>query len=352
MEQVILVLDSFEYKNKEKALKQRLKEAHSYIFEYTRYENSVTEIFQKMRFFGSFLTHISYWTMSFFYTVNFFLKYRSAKNIIFINPIVGIFYSALVRLFFQNQKLTIAGFLFEEKNNKLYWVLRKLFVNFCYKKVTNIIVYGDSEIKYYSSIFPSLASKFKFVEYGRDFYYTNKKEFEFSENYIASGGRSNRDYETLCKSYDIVNEKFPELNCLVATRPECVVENMNKSNVKFIYGVTLNQFGSFIENSEFFVLPLSNTNLSAGHMSMMEAMSVGKIVLVTDIPSIRDYVNESEVFFYEPDNPKDLAEQIIYIYQNRNSEAVKSKITTAKKLYTQHYSFAALLERIINISLT
>lgn len=350
MEQILIVLDSFEYKNQEEQLKQRLGQTHSYFFEYTRYENSVTEIFQKMRFFGSFLTHLSYWALSFFYTVKFFVKYRATKNIIFVNPIVGIFYSALSRLFFRNQKLTIAGFLFEEKSNKVYWVLRKTFVNFCYKNVANIIVYGDSEIKYYSSIFLTLASKFKFVEYGRDFYYSNKKEFKFSDTYISSGGRSNRDYQTLCDAFDIANEQFPELNCLVATRPECVVVNMSKSKIKFIYGVTLNQFGSFIENSEFFVLPLLNTNLSAGHMSMMEAMAVGKVVLVTDIPSIRDYVSETEVFFYEPDNSKNLADQLIYIYKNRNSEAVNNKTTASKKLYMQKYSFAALLERIINVA--
>lgn len=352
MKEVLIVLDSFEYKKQEENLKQRLEEKNTYVFEYTRYENSLTEIFQKMKFMGSFMTHVSYWLMSFFYSVKFFVKYRRNKNIVFINPIVGIFYSALSRLFFQNQNLTISGFLFEEKSNKLYWILRKMFVNFCYKKVTNIIVYGDAEVDYYSSVFPALASNFKFVEYGRDFSYSDKKNFDFSGDYIASGGRSNRNYQTLCDAFDMVNEKLPELNCLVATRHECVVESMSKSKIKFIYGVTLNQFGSFVENSELFVLPLLNTNLSAGHMSMMEAMSVGKVVLVTDIPSIRNYVNESEVFFYEPDNPKTLANQIIYIYQNRNSDEVKNKIVESKKLYLQKYSFDALLERIINISLT
>jgi len=351
MEEVLIVLDSFEYKKQERNLKLRLEEKNTYVFEYTRYENSLIEIFQRMRFFGSFLTHISYWLMSFFYSIKFFVKYRRIKNLIFINPIVGIFYSALSRLFFRKQKLTIAGFLFEEKSNKIYWTLRKIFVKFCYKNVTNIIVYGDSEINYYSSIFPTLASKFKFVEYGRDFYYSDKKEFKFSDAYIASGGKSNRNYQTLCDAYEIVNAKFPELTCLVAARPESVEEKMDKSKIKFIFGITLNQFGSFVENSELFVLPLLNTNLSAGHMSMMEAMCVGKVVLVTDIPSIRNYVDESEVFFYEPDNSVDLANQIIYIYQNRNSQEVKNKIAASKKLYMENYSFDALLERIVNVSL-
>lgn len=349
MKHVLLILDSYEYKLKENSLKKRLGNTNKYTFVYTRYENSITEIFQKMKYLGGGMTHISYWLMSIFYAIRLLIKYNFCKNLIFINPIVGIFYSALCRIFYQTPNITITGFLFEEKKNMVYWKLRKIFVNFCYKKVSHIIVYGESEISYYSSVFPSLASKFKFIEYGRDFHYTNKKEFKYSSTYIASGGRSNRNYQTLCDAFEIIAEKYPDLGCLVATRPECIQESMNRSKVKFIYGITLNQFGSFIENSDLFVLPLKNTNLSAGHMSMMEAMALEKPILVTDIPSIKDYVNESEVFFYNPDNPRDLASQIIHILENRNSKDVTDKIAQSKILYENKYSFAALLERIVNV---
>lgn len=149
----------------------------------------------------------------------------------------------------------------------------------------------------------------------------------------------------------ILEKQGVKLDCLVATRPECVTQEMNESPVKFLYGITLNQFGSFIKESEIFVLPLLNTNLSAGHMAMLEAMANEKPVIVTDIPAIRDYVSEEHVTFYKPDSASDLADKIKYVFYNLHSEMVVSKQRQAKKLYEDEYSFKAMLKRIIKASL-
>ena len=106
------------------------------------------------------------------------------------------------------------------------------------------------------------------------------------------------------------------IDCLVATRPECVTPSMLNCNVDFIYGITLNQFGSLIKGSKLFILPLRDTNISAGHMSMMEAMAVRVPVIVTDIPSIRDYVDDNCVFFYNANDACDLRRKIIFIVGN------------------------------------
>lgn len=224
-------------------------------------------------------------------------------------------------------------------------------MNFCYKKVSKLFVYGENEVSYYQNVFPKLKNKFEYVKYGRDFSYKNKKDFVYNNPYIASGGRSNRKFETLCDAMELLNQNGMDIDCLVATRPECVNSNMQKSKVKFVYGITLNQFGSFIEHSVLFVLPLQNIKLSAGHMAMLEAMSKGKPVIVTDIPAIRDYVSENEVTFYNPDDARDLANKISYIYNNLTSDDVELKRQKALSLYNDEYSFKALLKRIVNQSI-
>lgn len=319
---------------------------------YTKYENRLTEIFQRMKFIGGLLTHISYWLMSIAYAFQLLKgKYSKCQSLIFVNPIVGIFYSLLDRILFLHKNISVGGFLFEQKKNKLYLGLRKNFVNFCYKNVRHIYVYGENEVEYYNLIFPKLKGKFEYVKYGRDFLYKDKKEFIHNAPYIASGGRSNRKFETLCSAMSIMKAQNIPFDCLVATRPECVTSAMEKSPVIFQYGITLNQFGSFIEHSSIFVLPLLNTKLSAGHMAMMEAMANERPIIVTDIPAIRNYVSEKHVTFYKPDDEKDLADKMIYLLKNINSDGIKDKVREAKSLYEEEYSFRALLRRIVLKSL-
>lgn len=348
MKKVLIVFDSFEYKAQEKMLADEVSAYCEPLFVYTKYENWLTEIFQRTQYIGGVLTHLTYWLLSFYYSLS-LVKYAGINTMVFINPIVGIFYSALARIFHINQSLVIAGFLFESKSNKLYYVMRKMFVNFCYKKVKLIIVYGKNERQLYSSLFDRLKDKFCFVEYGRDFNYKNKKPFNHAKNYIAAGGRSNRNYKLLCKAYDYFSHK-DEYDCLVATRPECVTVEMNESSVRFIYGITLNQFGSFIEGAKVFILPLKNTNLSAGHMSMMEAMSLRIPVIVTDIPSVRDYVDDECVFFYTADDSEKLCETIEYVLNNLDNPEVQMKVNKAYSRYESDFSFKSLLLRIVKLS--
>lgn len=348
MEKALIVLDSFEYKQKEQELAAYLSDTVTPIFYYSKYENKLTELFQRTKIIGGFLTHIAYWTMSLVYACKLLGKnYSRYETLIFINPIVGIFYSLLLRLCLAKKKISIAGFLFENKHSRLYFLARKMFVNFCYMRVNHIFVYGKKEVEHYKKLFPKLEDKFEYVRYGRDFIYKNKKDFVYERPYIASGGRSNRKFETLCSAMKFLDQEGKSIDCLIATRPECITSDMEKSSVKFQYGITLNQFGAFIRNSSLFVLPLLNTELSAGHMALMEAMDNERPIIVTDIPAIQDYVSEDQVTFYRPDDAKDLAEKISWVLENLNTPKVQDKIKQAKQLYDNEYSFKALLKKIV-----
>ena len=351
--QFLIVLDSIEYKQREQEFIEYLaSNSVNPCFFYSKYENWLTEIFQRTKIIGGVITHICYWILSLWYAIKLFRKkYLVVNNIIFINPIVGIFYSLISRILFINKRIIIGGFLFENKKNKVYLHLRKLFVNFSFKNVSQIFVYGENEVAYYSTQFPKLQDKFQYVKYGRDFNYANNKDFIYDKEYIASGGRSNRDFETLCSAMNILKEKNDIPICLIATRPEAVSVKMKQSPVHIKYGITLNQFGAFIEHSKLFVLPLLNTQLSAGHMVMMEVLAHNKPIIVTDIPSIRNYVSEEQVVFYQPGNANDLANKIQYVLKNLHSDEIATKIKNSKILYDTEFSFKALLKRIIQKSI-
>lgn len=350
IKQVLIVLDSYEYKRKESLFKEALSDECTPIFTYSEYENKIIQFYHKLPFVGGSLTRLSYWWISFVKSIVIFFQYKNCKTKIFVNPIVAIFYSSISRLLFRTEKINVAGFLFEEKSNKLYLYLRKCFVNYSYKKIDKIFVFSQNEVITYKEIFPELANKFIFVKYGRDYQYSQQKLY-FSENsYISSGGRSNRDFNTLCEAMSLVESQHPDLRCTIATRPEVINSSKVPKNTFVNYNIRLNQFGSFIESSLFFILPIIDTKLSAGHMALLEAMSLKKIIITADIPSIRDYVSEQNVLFYQPQNAKSLSETISFVYTNQKQELVDIS-NNAQKLYYKDYTFNAFLKRLVQKSL-
>ncbi len=348
MKKIIIVLDSFDYKNNKEKLLDSISDLCEPIFFYTKYENTIIQLFQKAPYIGGLLTHVTYWILSAIYALKLLLMSKRIDTVVFINPIVGFFYSLIINALPCNVKIHISGFLFEPKSNKIYYFLRKKLVLIAYRKVTNIIVYGNEEIHYYSNIFPSLADKFLYVQYGRDYDSISNINFLSDRPYVASGGRSNRDYSTFFQAMSNVIQKDKGLYSIVATRPECITSGMNiPLNVRVKYGITLNQFGAFLEKSLFVVLPLKDIGLSAGHMALFEAMYHKKIIIVTDIPSIRNYVDDRHVLFYDPNDSEDLANKILYVASNIDSDVLKNLKNDAYTYYQDHYSFKAMLYRII-----
>lgn len=67
---------------------------------------------------------------------------------------------------------------------------------------------------------------------------------------------------------------------------------------------------------------------------ILEFMSQGLPVLSSDTYTIRQYIHQDSIFYFEPENIDDLIEKIIYIYNER--DFVKKKINSAKKLVNKY----------------
>lgn len=345
---ILIILDSKKYIEKEDSLKKELSKLCDPYFYFTDYENRLIKFFHGISGIGNFLSHISYWMISFTAAVFLFVSKRNQyESKIFINPIVGVFYCFLLAVFNKNDKVSVAGFLFVDKKNKLYLAMRENFVKFSYKKASKIIVYSKSEIDFYSDRFPSLASKFKFVKYGRDYDIFADRKYESDTQYIASGGVSNRDFNTLACALSILEAKQFVLKCKIATRPETYSLLCNPSNLEILHNVRIETFGSFLAQSLLVIIPLKNTSLSAGHMALLEAMYLGKIIIVSDIPAVRDYVDERMVFFYKANDANNLADVIEYTFQNNLDKIILEKAKLAQQTYYSTYCFSSFLNRIV-----
>lgn len=339
MEKVILVLDKLDYKKKESAIKDAVGNDFDVRVYYTAYEDALIRRVCKWKYVGEILLHILYWLKSLNYALDIYF-HNSGCRIVCINPIVGVFLGMLNRG--HKFSITIGGFLFEPKKNKFYYNLRKKVVKVFLQGLDTVIVYAAKEIKYYEKIFG--VKKFKFVKYGIDYDAHKPYEGNVPSNYIFSGGRSNRDFHNLIAAYEMLKKDYSDLELCIATRP-VVLQNEQTDNITVLKDVVLETFGSAMEKAEFVVLPLIETEISAGHQVLLEALERNMIVLISKIDAVTDYVSGEQVIFYNPGDKQDLYTKMKYIYENIIT--LKEKYKNNASYYKANYGFVQFIDRVI-----
>lgn len=340
---VILILDKMAYREYENEYMTVLKEKYDAAqIVYTEYEDNVIRKVRGWRYVGSMLQHLLYWMKSLNYA-NKIMKMQAA-DIICINPIVGIFLG-LMNSKKRKFNITFCGFLFEPKKSKVYYNARKWVVNRALKGVKNAVVYASQEVEYYEKIF-EIKNKFRFVQYGIDYLVENKYSKELPKSYIFSGGGSNRDYKTLFEAYKLGKAQHLLPPLYIATLPKCVAD-LDTSGIKILTDVVLETFGDVERQSDFVILSLKDTEISAGHQVMLEALKNNCIVIINRISAVEDYVNDDQVVFFESGNAEDLKDKVIYLISHYDE--MKKKFKDNSKYYRENFTFSALLNRLIEL---
>lgn len=332
----LLVLDRLDYKKRHDELMRLINEnaLQDNNIVYTTYEDSLIRWVRNFKLIGSPLQHLLYWVKSLKYSIR--LLKTNADTIYCLNPIVAIF----LGLFNRNKRVIMGGFLFEPKANKLYYNIRKYITQLSLQGIDKVVVYSSREVKYYNNIFDN--NKFVFVPYGIDYENSDKYSKKLPNEYIFSGGGSNRDYKTLVEAYNNLEEGV--LPLVIATQPWRLNE-YDTSKINVLSDVTVETFGDVMEKSVLLILSLKDGEISAGHMVMFQAMSQGTPILVNDIPAIRDYVDDTMVTFYKSGDIEDLASKIRNFKQNRKTYVGKSLI--AKQKYDKELTLKHFIKRFM-----
>lgn len=339
MKNTIIILDKNVYRNKEEEIRHRAGSL-PLIFYYTEYEDDLIRKVCKWKYVGEILLHILYWFKSFRYAIKIYNE-NDGGRIVSINPIVGIFLGMLNKR--QKYDITLAGFLFEPKRNKLYYSARVKLVSLFLKGIDTVVVYAEKEVEYYKKIFG--VDKFQFVQYGIDYDVHEVYKGSIPVPCVFSGGRSNRDFHTLIEAYRKLNISDKYSLC-IATRP-VVLQNERLEGITVLKDVVLETFGNAMEQAAFVVLPLMDTEISAGHQVLLEALERNMIVITSRIEAVEDYVTDEQVLFYEPGNETDLEEKMMMVIDDY--QFYKKKFSRNREFYENHYTFICFIERLLSV---
>jgi glycosyltransferase involved in cell wall biosynthesis len=147
------------------------------------------------------------------------------------------------------------------------------------------------------------------------------------QNTILSVGYSKRDWKTLIRAFDDVKDKSVVLK--IIGRNDLILNNQNIILEKYI---PINQLIEEIRKCKFVVVPLEYFNYSFGQMTVLQAMSLGKAVIASKVPSLEDYIIDGETgLFYESGNADDLSNKISFLLNN-NDLIVKLGVNSRKAI--------------------
>jgi len=174
--------------------------------------------------------------------------------------------------------------LWYEPRSRLKLWLKRLQFRLQAKTVRKFVVWASHEVKDYACIFHLPEEKFEYIP----FHHT-LEGFDFvagNGDYIFSGGDGNRDYRCLIGAV-----RGLDIELRIATRLEHWHENLDVPPNVRAGGTTPEDFRRLMAGAKMVVLPMRGGYLhSGGQQTYLNAMALGKVVIVADDRGARDYI--------------------------------------------------------------
>jgi glycosyltransferase involved in cell wall biosynthesis len=210
------------------------------------------------------------------------------------------------------------------------------------ESVSDIVVYSRSQARRYAQYFPYAALKFRPIPYHSTIFSQSVRPFE--GDYVFAGGDTGRDYRTLIKA-------ARQLRCktIIAAVHRGHFSGLNvPANVK-ISTYPKPEFLKLMANAAVVIVPLRKTLLhSGGHQTYLNAMAMGKPVVVADDNGAEEYiVNGVSGTIIEPG---DVAAMTHAIASLLDHPALRRDMGMNAKETAEHYTPEKFFRRIFDLT--
>jgi glycosyltransferase involved in cell wall biosynthesis len=133
--------------------------------------------------------------------------------------------------------------------------------------------------------------------------------------YICAIGSQGRDYATLFAAI----QKLPEIKLVAVCNQDSIRDLLIPSNVEIRTNIPLADANHILANSMFMVLPLRDSQVPCGHVTLVSCMFLKKAMVVTNSAGVHDYIKADDTgVFCEPKNPDDLAKKIQMLWDDQD----------------------------------
>jgi len=210
-----------------------------------------------------------------------------------------------------NIKHVLYEFIYDFDKTNLRTYISRLIWIICIRKIDKIFVQSSAEISYYAKLFRVNKRKFIFIPVGIPFH--NNFVGPSHKGYIFSGGKTNRDYSLFIKALS----QTGITSVIVASSKDARLFQGVPTNFKIYFDIDQAMYQDLLAQSKVVVVPLRSGVSSRGQIVLLQAMALGKPVICTDVPSIRDYLKDGiNGFFVPPGDFVALRNKILSVYED------------------------------------
>lgn len=192
-------------------------------------------------------------------------------------------------------------------------------IRFALRKKPVIIIHSSGQISLYNQFYPFLADNVHFIPFGVDYnYFRQFGANNLTGDYALSFGYAKRDYPVLFEGWKLTGTQLPLKIIGVSGTGYPSIRN---SNITFINSYPFHKLMQEISCCRFVIIPLPEFNYSYGQMSFLQSMALGKVVIVTETTSSKDYItNAPGVFSVAVNSVQSIAACITRVASLSNEE--------------------------------
>lgn len=221
---------------------------------------------------------------------------RPAPTTVIVESDIEVLMFALIRrLTCRPTRIVLVGFIYTSRTAGWQNAVRRHLFRFILWLTDIVIVHSRLEAQSYPAAFGLRSSRFRFVPWGTNIHIRDALLHDPAPTrdpseppYIISAGRSGRDYPTLLHAVDGMTTEVR----IVCDFGPAIGTGPLPANVKVLQDCYGNDYIEQLFRAEIVVVPLAASDISAGQMVVLQAMALGKAVIVTATPTITDYVED------------------------------------------------------------
>lgn len=205
------------------------------------------------------------------------------------------------------------------------------------KYIDKFICFSSAECNYYKTLFG--IDKFVYVPLGIEPLDISDDEI-CDDGYIFSTGRSNRDYDFLIESLANTDNKV---------RIACGLWQYVKqlpANVTLLHDCYGKAMAMEMAHCNCVAIPLKDLNISSGQLVILQAMQLGKPIIVTNSHGVTDYITDGDNGLLME---KTQASILGCLERISKDGEYKRMSENAKVTFLKKHSLKAMAENILNV---
>lgn len=235
------------------------------------------------------------------------------------------------------------GFIYTPRKLTLLREARWLYFRALLSQTAGVICYSKFETEFLPKLFRLKKTTFLSILYGGNLNVPQKSltKEENKTSYIVSAGRSGRDYPLLFEAI----KNLPKKLHLVCDSRHALKRLKIPSNVTVLSNCHGTNYIQELAGADIVVLPLKDEKLSSGQMVFVDAMALGKAVIITKTATTVEYGEHLKTcYFVRPGSVEEICSAIDICNKPEIIEAIGSE---AKRHYEEYHSIVPHVNSLI-----